>query len=325
LSETANGVGRTFQYNALNQLVSSSDTAATNAVYQWDAEQRLVGIIQGTNQSQFFYDGLGKRLKIVEISGGVPQTERRFIWSDLEICEEHNSNDVVVNRYFDQGEQQNGTNLFYTLDHLGSIRELNDSTAAVRAEYAYSPYGSPTKVGGNLEPNFGFTGQFRHMPSGLNLTFYRAYDARNARWISRDPIEEVGGINLYDYVLNDPANDVDDYGDSCEECLEKTLEVLHLAHKAHKIHEMHEVAKKAAEIKPPTKPSGILHGLSEETDTLIDWAGTQSLVVKATAKHLKNAAQEHVVDPAKRKFARASNMLAKDIHAFMESMQSTCP
>lgn len=32
------------------------------------------------------------------------------------------------------------------------------------------------------------------------------------RWLSRDPIEEQGGLNLYGYVLNDPVNMVDPLG-----------------------------------------------------------------------------------------------------------------
>ncbi len=31
-------------------------------------------------------------------------------------------------------------------------------------------------------------------------------------WISRDPIEEQGGINLYEYVLNSPINSIDALG-----------------------------------------------------------------------------------------------------------------
>jgi len=42
------------------------------------------------------------------------------------------------------------------------------------------------------------------VPSGLNLTVNRVYNASLGRWINRDPIDEVGGINLYAYVSNNP-------------------------------------------------------------------------------------------------------------------------
>lgn len=44
------------------------------------------------------------------------------------------------------------------------------------------------------------------------LTHYRAYDADFGRWLSRDPIEESDGPNLYSYVWNNPTNWVDSFG-----------------------------------------------------------------------------------------------------------------
>lgn len=39
------------------------------------------------------------------------------------------------------------------------------------------------------------------------------YNPTTGRWPSRDPIEEEGGINLYGFVGNDPANTVDPLGE----------------------------------------------------------------------------------------------------------------
>ena len=230
LFESTNRIQRTFTYNALNEILSASDTNAANATYQWDAEQRLAEIVQGKNQSQFLYDGSGHRVRIVETSGGVTNADRRFIWCGTDICEERDSNNIVVNRYFAQGEQQGGTSLFYARDHLGNVRELTDSSGAIGAEYGYAPYGAPAKLQGSLEANFGFTGHFRHLPSGLDLTLYRAYDAGNARWLSRDPLPVgVGTANLYAYVSNDPINYIDPLGnekDPCEEFMREVKEAL---------------------------------------------------------------------------------------------------
>ena len=47
------------------------------------------------------------------------------------------------------------------------------------------------------------------------LTWYRAYDPDTGRWLSRDPIEEDGGINLYEYVKNEPLQNSDPLGQAC--------------------------------------------------------------------------------------------------------------
>src|SRR5262249_36111574 len=38
------------------------------------------------------------------------------------------------------------------------------------------------------------------------------YDCETGRWLSRDPIGEIGGNNLYDYVANNPLNRRDRLG-----------------------------------------------------------------------------------------------------------------
>jgi len=106
----------------------------------------------------------------------------------------------------------NGANYFYTRDHLGSIRELTDANGNLRARYDYDPYGQLTKVSGDLEADFAYTGHYRHQSSGLYLTLYRAYDPNLGRWLTRDPLGERGGINLYSYVLNNPINLYDPLG-----------------------------------------------------------------------------------------------------------------
>jgi len=86
---------------------------------------------------------------------------------------------------------------------------MTDASGAIRARYDYDPYGRRTKVSGDLDADFGFTGHYVHAATGLDLALYRAYDPGAGRWLSRDPVGEREGINAYAYADNDPLNEMD--------------------------------------------------------------------------------------------------------------------
>lgn len=190
--------------------------------YEWDAADRLTAInYTGTaKRSEFIYDGLSRRVKIVEKDGAVTTSHKRFLWDVTEIVEERDAANAVTKRYFSQGfqtlnPQPSPHNYFYTRDHLGSIREMTDASAIVRARYTYSPYGQRTKVHGDVDSDFAFTGHYYHQPSTLHLALYRAYDADLGRWLNRDPLphaERNQGPNLFGYVANNPVNWMDPLG-----------------------------------------------------------------------------------------------------------------
>ncbi len=46
----------------------------------------------------------------------------------------------------------------------------------------------------------------------MSVYGYRYYDSTDGRWLSRDPIGERGGLNLYGFVNNDPVNSWDYLG-----------------------------------------------------------------------------------------------------------------
>jgi RHS repeat-associated protein len=216
---TNNGVAETITYD-LNGNETSVVTATSTNTYQWDAADRLIQITQlSTNNTQltsiFAYDGFGRRTQITELQNGVAVSTNRFFWCGVELCEQRDfTGGIVTKRFFGQGEQISGINYYFTKDHLGSIREMVDNNGTIQARYDYDPYGRRTKISGSLDADFGFTGHYFHAPSGLCLTFFRAYDSDLGRWLSRDPIEEKGGLNVYSYVFNDPINAMDPDGRS---------------------------------------------------------------------------------------------------------------
>jgi RHS repeat-associated protein len=184
--------------------------------YQWDAENRLIQInYPGTgNNSQFTYDGLGHCVEIVETSGGSATGTNQFVWCDDERCEARNASGTITAQYFSQGETIGGTNYYYTKEHLGSIREMTNSSGSIVYQQLFDPFGQPIVLASTIAPDFGFAGYYVHQPSGLSLTLTRAYSSRLGRWINRDLIGEMdGGANIYAYVENNPVLYADPLGE----------------------------------------------------------------------------------------------------------------
>ncbi|MGA9705133.1 RHS repeat-associated core domain-containing protein, partial [Pseudomonas sp.] len=185
--------------------------------YQWDALNRLISITYpGGASSLFAYDGLSRRISIIEKnSGGTVTSTKNYLWIGQEIAEERDSSNNVTKRFFPQGEQQAATPYYYTSDHLGSIREMLNGSGTIVARYSYDSYGRATLVSGTNLATFQYADYYAHQPSGLNLTLFRAYDPNTARWLSRDPLPNVEmdqGANLYEYAANDPAKYFDVLG-----------------------------------------------------------------------------------------------------------------
>ena len=195
---TADGTGVTYEYDSLDRL-----TAVNESV---------------TARTEFAYDGLGRRVQIIERSGkaGTINSTENFVYDGTALIQNRNVSNAVQQSYFQEGEEwiggSNAGNYFYSRDHLGSVREFIDVTGALRAKYSYDLWGNRTKLSGDLDTNFGFTGYWYHIPSNLYLSPTRPYSASLGRFISRDPVKEISGTNLYAYVVNDPVYWVDALG-----------------------------------------------------------------------------------------------------------------
>ena len=176
--------------------------------YQYDAENRLVQInYPGTgNNTQIFYDGLGHWVKSIETTNNATTSVIQYLWSGDNLIEERDASGSVLRRFFSLGEQINGSNYYYVKGHLGSIRQMTDSSGNLVYQADYTAYGQATVSINTVTPAFGYAGYFVHGRSSLNLTVHRAYSANLARFLNRDPIGESGGINLYGCVGGDPVD-----------------------------------------------------------------------------------------------------------------------
>lgn len=118
----------------------------------------------------------------------------------------------MTQRFFDFGQSDLATNHLYNYDHLGSVREMTNSSSSVQAQYEYNLWGESVKKNGSGNASRRYAGYFVHDPSKLQFAVYRNYSASLGRWLRRDPIEENGGINLYSYVNNYPSQSIDPLG-----------------------------------------------------------------------------------------------------------------
>ena len=111
---------------------------------------------------------------------------------------------------------------FPLMDRLGNVtgyRKAANNTAyndlsLHGAVYEYDAFGRELRSSGPVADwaPFHFSTKFTDAETGLNYYGYRYYDAAKGRWLSRDPIGERAGENIYVIVQNDAINAVDQLG-----------------------------------------------------------------------------------------------------------------
>ena len=109
--------------------------------------------------------------------------------------------------------QKDGTWFTYGYDLTKNICEVFGPAGYIRTTYSYAPFGSVTASGDVTQP---FQWSSEHYDSELDLVYYnyRHYSPSLGRFLSRDPIEEQGGLNLYALVKNAPIFKLDKLGRS---------------------------------------------------------------------------------------------------------------
>jgi RHS repeat-associated protein len=105
--------------------------------------------------------------------------------------------------------------LLPSYDGNGNIMALVDAaTGTTAANYEYGPFGEPLRATGPaaaLNP-FRFSTKYTDSETGLLYYGFRYYSPSIKRLLTRDPIEERGGVNLYVMVRNDSVNEFDPLG-----------------------------------------------------------------------------------------------------------------
>ena len=216
---------RVFTYDANGNLLS--DGHFTNT---WNDADRLVAWEQGGTRLEFLYDGQGRRVIKREISGGTTN-ETRYIWDGwLPLAIQDGSGSVTEFQVWGRDlsgslegaggiggllavmDLEAGDTYEHFCDAQGNITEVLVDGEHIVASYQYAPFGAIVAASGAYDARYRFSSKEYDDASGLCYYGYRFYSPGLGRWISRDPIQERGGINLFSFLANNSPNRIDAFG-----------------------------------------------------------------------------------------------------------------
>ena len=227
--------------------------------YTWDAENQLTSVTSQPSAPAaskvklvFDYDAGGRRLrktvlKWSTVSNAYLQTgQLRFLYDGWNLIAEINAANAPVRTYlwgldlsgtfgeaggvsgllaiFDQ-QASPAAKYFAGYDGNGNLTSLIDSaTGALAASYFYGPFGELISRNGFFANVNAISFSSKYFDSETGLLYYGYRYLRDGRWLSRDPIAEDGGINLYSFVSNRVLSHFDVLGLYSAEEVRKELE-----------------------------------------------------------------------------------------------------
>ncbi len=215
--------------------------------YTWDAENRATSFTRNSSapsgskiKLDCQYDYRARRTqKIVSTWNGsayVAQSTNKFVYDGWNLTAILDATNGLV-QSFTWGTDASGTiqgaggvgglisvtvhqgtnagTYFYCFDGNQNVATLANATnGMVEAVYEFDAFLGILRATGRLafvNPFVGST-KFCDWETGFLYYGFRYYDPDTGRWLSRDPLEEAGGSNLYGFVQNTPNNATDFLG-----------------------------------------------------------------------------------------------------------------
>jgi RHS repeat-associated protein len=217
--EGLTGPSRKLEWDAWNRLVKVSEaTDDVVAAYQYDGRtRRTFALTNGISRHYFYND---KWRSIEERLDATITPVNQQVW--------HPANRWEL-LFRDHSTANNGMlddRLYSLKDQLDPVAVCNASGSVVE-RYEYTAFGIPTILNANFTEkagntssygwNFLFHGEFEDLETGWFNYGYRYYVPTLGRWLSKDPIREAGGLNLYAIMSNNAVNQIDVVGLYCED------------------------------------------------------------------------------------------------------------
>jgi RHS repeat-associated protein len=195
--------------------------SSTTATLSYDLLDHLTKWnVSSTNRELYVYDASGERvLRRTTTGSGTTMIVYAFG------LEEHTYGGAGAHQsdtyYYNLGGRLLGAldssgTTFYMTDALGSVLASFTnvaSSAAVKGNQVFGPYGTPPYAKGTINTAKGFTGQYNDGLTGLDYFNARYYDPVVGVFLSADTVQgNLQGMNPYAYVNGNPETHSDPTG-----------------------------------------------------------------------------------------------------------------
>jgi RHS repeat-associated protein len=280
----------------------------------WDGENRLVSVTYASSPPathENLYDAQSRRFSRMDGTPGQFYVITIYDgWNPIAEYRINNNDPIYLSRVYTWGLDLSGTlqgadgvggllammdhdedlQTYTTFDGNGNVSEYIEAGGSVVGHFEYDAFGGLTEA--TASPNwynirFSTKGQDQ---SGLYYYGYRYYDPLTGRFISRDPIEEKGGLNIYGFVSNRPVDHLDRLGLAAWSVYKATLLERYFGEDNGNSHGSlftdQEVAQLKVVIKGECDPNtGILSGKWTESNFIKDIDPTYENISQYTGDH----------------------------------------
>jgi RHS repeat-associated protein len=179
-------------------------------VYTWNS---VLNTYQLATERRYVYDGWN----VVAALNGVNAPQRTYLWG-LDLSGTLQGDGGVGGLLAVNSRVTPIGTFFVSHDGRGNVTQLTSGTDGTTvAQYAYGPFGElirkphPGSTYASVNP-FLFSTKFWDAETDLLYYGYRYYNPGTGRWLNRDSIGELGGLNLYGFVGNNPLKWIDHFG-----------------------------------------------------------------------------------------------------------------
>jgi RHS repeat-associated protein len=245
---------RIFDYDDENQLIAITEPSAWKSEFTYDGKMRRrirreytylpsSNSYLLTNEVRYVYDGnlvFQERWFQPQLSTTIPQqavtyTRGRDLSGSLQgaggiggLLARTSNSDLL------SPISSLGAHAYYHSDGNGNITCLISTNQQLVAKYVYDPFGNTLSMSGPLaeESLYRFSGKEVHPSSGLVCYPFRFYWPAVQKWLSRDPLQEGGGINLYEAFRNAPVSSIDPDGRGVVDCAKALADLARATAKA---------------------------------------------------------------------------------------------